>query len=50
VRYKEFYRKVLDFEYLNSVYQIKKYINYHEPNLIEERDFGSELYFDIIQK
>jgi hypothetical protein len=50
VRYKEFYRKVLDFEYLNSVYQIKKYINYHEPNLIEERDFGSELYFDIIKK
>ncbi|WP_298416752.1 hypothetical protein [uncultured Kordia sp.] len=49
VRYKEFYRKIIDFKYLDSMYQIKKYINYHQPNLIEERDFGSELYFDIIK-
>lgn len=49
-RYKEFYRKVIDFKYLDSMYQIKKYINHHQPNLIEERDFGSELYFDISKK
>ncbi|WP_046756517.1 hypothetical protein [Kordia jejudonensis] len=48
VRYKEFYRKVIDFNYLDSIYQIKKYINYHQPNLIEECEFES--YFDIFNK
>ncbi|QXP60539.1 hypothetical protein [Olleya sp. HaHaR_3_96] len=49
-KYKEFYRKVIDFRYSDSIYAIRDYINYHEEGLIEECDCGNEIYFDIHKK
>lgn len=47
-KYKEFYRKVIDFEYSSSIYLIRDYINFHEENLIEECQCGDDIFFDII--
>jgi hypothetical protein len=49
-KYKEFYRKVIDFRYSDSIYAIRDYINYYEEGLIEECDCGNEIYFDIHKK
>lgn len=49
-KYKEFYRKVIDFGYSDSIYAIRDYINYYEEGLIEECDCGNEIYFDIYKK
>lgn len=48
-KYKEFYRKVIDFEYSSSIYLIRDYINYHEENLIEECTCGDDIFFDVIK-
>jgi hypothetical protein len=46
-KYKEFYRKVIDFPYNESIYSVRDYINYHEENLIEECQCGQDFHFDI---
>lgn len=48
-KYKEFYRKVIDFEYSSSIYLIRDYINFHENGLIEECPCGDDIFFDIIK-
>ncbi|MCT4630188.1 hypothetical protein [Winogradskyella sp.] len=49
-KYKEFYRKVIEFNYSEAIYSIRHYINYHEEGLIEECPCDSKFYFDIIKK
>lgn len=49
-KYKDFYRKVIDFKYSEALYSIKHYINYHEEGLIEECSCNNKFYFDIIKK
>lgn len=49
-KYKDFYRKVIDFNYSEAIYSIRHYINYHQENLIEECPCHNEFYFDIIKK
>ncbi|MWW24282.1 hypothetical protein [Algibacter lectus] len=49
-KYKDFYRKVIDFKYSEAIYSIKHYINYHEEGLIEECACGNDFYFDLIKK
>lgn len=49
-KYKIPYRKIIEFNFGKTIESAKKFINYYQPNLIEECDCGSELYFDIIKK
>ncbi|GAA3594520.1 hypothetical protein Q4Q39_06830 [Flavivirga amylovorans] len=49
-KYKEFYRKVIDFKYSEVIYSIRHYINYHEEGLIEECPCDNKFHFDIIKK
>ncbi|WP_299674346.1 hypothetical protein [uncultured Dokdonia sp.] len=46
-KYKEFYRKVIDFKYNESIYLVRDYINFHEENLIEECPCDQNFHFDI---
>lgn len=46
-RYKEFYRKVIDFPYDMMLSAVRDYINYYQPNLIEECNCGRDIYFDV---
>jgi hypothetical protein len=49
-KYKDFYRKVIDFKYSEAIHSIRDYINYHEKNLIEECNCGNKFCFDIVNK
>jgi hypothetical protein len=47
-KYKKLFRRVIDFDFENGILAIKKFINFYEPNLIEECPCGKEYYYDII--
>lgn len=44
--YKGVYRELLDFDYIKTVTAVKTFVNFYEPNLIEECLCGTEFYFD----
>ena len=44
--YKGIYRELLDFDYIKNVMAVKTFVNFYEPNLIEECLCGIEYYFD----
>ncbi|WP_454059258.1 hypothetical protein [Elizabethkingia ursingii] len=49
-KYKISYRNIIEFNFDKTIESFKKFINYYEPNLIEECNCKQELYFDIIKK
>jgi len=49
-RYKKLFRRVIDFEYQLSAEAIAEYLNYYEPELVENCPCGKDFYFDIIKK
>ncbi|WP_159799825.1 hypothetical protein [Flavobacterium sp. MK4S-17] len=46
-QYKIIYRKILNFEYNKAIIATRNFINYYEPNLIEECSCGKEHYYEI---
>lgn len=44
--YKGVYRELLDFDYFKTVTAVKTFVNFYEPNLIEECLCGIDYYFD----
>lgn len=48
--YKGVYRELLDFEYLKTIIAVKTFVNFYEPDLIEECLCGIEYYFDRFSK
>lgn len=44
--YKGVYRDLLDFDYLKTITAVKTFVNFYEPNLIEECLCGLDFYFD----
>jgi hypothetical protein len=44
--YKGVYRELLDFDYIKTVTAVKTFVNFYEPNLIEECLCGTDFYFD----
>lgn len=46
--YKDVYRELLDFDYLKTIIAVKTFVNFYEPNLIEECLCGNDFYFDRI--
>ena len=48
--YKGIYRNLLNFDYNKATIAVKTYLNFYEPNLIEECLCGIDFYFDAIEK
>lgn len=46
--YKEVYRDLLNFEFKKTILSVKMFINFYEPNLIEECACGQDFYFDAV--
>jgi len=46
-KYKDVYRSLLRFNYGYSLKTVRDYINYFEPNLIEDCNCGNEYYYSI---
>lgn len=49
-KYKNLFRRVIDFDFENGILAIKCFINFYSPNLIEECPCGKEYYYDIVYK
>lgn len=51
-KYKDVYRRLIGFEFLDAIHAVKKYINFYESNLIEECSCGKEYFygFNFIDK
>tara|TARA_B100000929_G_scaffold271882_1_gene243056 strand:- start:427 stop:1215 length:789 start_codon:yes stop_codon:yes gene_type:complete len=49
-RYKTTFREVISFDFKIAVKAIKDYINFYEPNLIEECSCGKEFYYDVFER
>lgn len=43
--YKNIYRELLIFDYTKTILSVKTFINFYEPNLLEECECGKDLYF-----
>lgn len=48
-KYKIPFRNIIDFNYHEAIIAVENYINFYEPNLLEECPCGSEFYYDIYQ-
>lgn len=46
-KYKDFYRFAIDFPYNEAIYAVRDFINYFEPDLIEECRCGNEYFYNI---
>lgn len=46
-KYKIVYRRMLKFDYTEAILAVGNYVNFYEPNLIEECICGREFYFDM---
>ncbi len=46
-KYKDVYRKLLNFDFTKSIISVKKLVNFYEPNLIEECSCGKEFFYEI---
>lgn len=49
-KYKNLFRRVIDFNFEDGILAVKCFINFYSPNLIEECPCGKEYYYDIIYK
>lgn len=45
--YRKIYRELLNFDYLKALVAVKTFVNFYEPNLIEECLCGKEFYYDL---
>lgn len=48
--YKGIYRDLLDLDYDKTITAVKTFVNFYEPNLIEECPCGNNLYFDSLKQ
>jgi hypothetical protein len=48
--YKDTYRKLLKFDFTKAIISVKNFVNFYEPNLIEECSCEKELYYDINER
>lgn len=48
--YKGIYRNLLDFEFQKTITSVKMFINFYEPDLIEECLCGQDFFFDTVLK
>ena len=46
-KYKDVYRRLLKFDFTGSIFSVKNFVNFYEPNLIEECECEKELYYDV---
>ena len=46
-KYKDLFRRVVDFDFENTTIAVKKYINFYESNLIENCSCGKDIFYDI---
>lgn len=46
-KYKDIYREILKFEFTDTINAVKNFINFYNPDLIEECPCGKEFYYDI---
>lgn len=49
-KYKNLYRTILDFKYFKAIIAVRNFLNYYEPNLIEECTCGNNFYYSISDK
>lgn len=47
-KYKIPYRKIIDFDFAETIDAVKIFLNYHKENLIEECGCGKDFYFEIM--
>lgn len=47
-KYKLPYRKIIDFDFAETIQAVKVFLNYHKENLIEECNCGNDFYFEIM--
>ncbi|WP_417352600.1 hypothetical protein [Flavobacterium alkalisoli] len=48
--YKKYYRELLDFDFEKAIYSVKLFINFYEPNLLEECPCGINFVYDTLKK
>ena len=48
--YKGVYRDLLNFDFSKAILSVRKFVNFYEPDLIEECSCGKDFYFDSGQK
>ncbi|MFD0992004.1 hypothetical protein [Tenacibaculum geojense] len=46
-QYKATYRKMIKFDFTRAIIAVKKFVNFYEPELIEECICGKEYYYDL---
>ncbi|MCH2218630.1 MAG: hypothetical protein MK076_11300, partial [Flavobacteriales bacterium] len=46
-KYKDVYKRLIGFEFLDAILATRKYVNFYEPNLIEECPCGKEFFYEI---
>lgn len=46
-QYKITYRRLLKFDYSKTISSVRKFVNFYEPNLIQECECEKEFYYDI---
>lgn len=46
-QYKITYRRLLKFDYRKTIFAVREFIDFYEPNLIEECECEKEFYYDI---
>ncbi|CAM3513848.1 hypothetical protein [Zobellia roscoffensis] len=46
-KYKITYRRLISFDYTQTILSVEKFVNFYEPNLIEKCECKNELYYDI---
>lgn len=49
-KYKRLFRRVIDFDFNKGNLAVKNFINFYEPDLIEECKCGKDYYYDLIYK
>ncbi|WHT40370.1 hypothetical protein QNH98_07240 [Myroides sp. mNGS23_01] len=47
-KYKNFYREIIDFDFDKGILSIRTFINFYEPNLIEDCSCDNEYYYKLI--
>ena len=46
-QYKKIYRKIIKFDFIAGILAVKNFVNFYEPELIEECICGKEYYYDL---
>lgn len=46
-KYKKLFRRVIDFDFQNGILATRSFINFYQPNLIEDCPCGKEYYYEL---